>query len=155
MDNTEFALKVIWNSFSDVIKVNVVSGEFTCLKCTESLRDFKDIYAFFESSENLSQVFVHDRKEYESFTSRDNLLASLSSSDNNSFSYRRIINGRYKWVHIEFIKDDDFSYIETNERKELEKKLLDFVIDSESKIGLFSLTNEYKKSAPLYVYKYL
>ena len=43
MDNTEFALKVIWNSFSDVIKVNVVSGEFTCLKCTESLRDFKDI----------------------------------------------------------------------------------------------------------------
>lgn len=109
MDNTEFALKVIWNSFSDVIKVNVVSGEFTCLKCTESLRDFKDIYAFFESSENLSQVFVHDRKEYESFTSRDNLLASLSSSDNNSFSYRRIINGRYKWVHIEFIKDDDFS----------------------------------------------
>ena len=109
MDNTEFALKVIWNSFSDVIKVNVVSGEFTCLKCTESFRDFKDIYAFFESSENLSQVFVHDRKEYESFTSRDNVLASLSSSDNNSFSYRRIINGRYKWVHIEFIKDDDFS----------------------------------------------
>ena len=36
------------------------------------------------------------------------------------------------------VKDDDFSYIETNEREELEKKLLDFVIDSESKI--FCLT---------------
>ena len=36
------------------------------------------------------------------------------------------------------VKDEDFSYIETNERKELEEKLLNFVIDDESKI--FCLT---------------
>ena len=36
------------------------------------------------------------------------------------------------------VKDEDFSYIETNERKELEEKLLNFVIDDDSKI--FCLT---------------
>lgn len=109
MDCTEFALKVIWNSFTDVVKINVVSGEFTCLKSSENVKDFKDIYAFFESPENLSQIFVHDRKEYETFTSRDNLLASLSNSDHNSLNYRRVVNGRYVWVYLEFIKDEGFS----------------------------------------------
>lgn len=109
MNITEYALKVIWNNFTDVVEFDAVSGEFSCLKLTENIAGFKDIYAYFESIENLSQVFVHDRKEYEAFTSRDNLLASISNSDHNTLNYRRIVDGRYCWVCLEFIKPADFS----------------------------------------------
>ncbi len=109
MDDKEFAWNILWNDFIDVIKINVVSGAYTFLKTPDAVQDHSDIFTFFESSENLSQVYANDLAEYKAFLARKSIITNVFESPRNTKNYRRYINGEYHWVTMEFIRPADFS----------------------------------------------
>lgn len=130
MEDKEFALETIWNDFISVAKINIVSGTYTFLKTPDAVQECTDIFSFFESSANLSQIYANDLTEYKNFIARKTLIANIFESNKNTLTYRCIVGDQYHWVTQEFIRPKDFSL--ENPVVILTKKLADEKICNEN-----------------------
>lgn len=109
MSDLDFAMETIWNQFTDVEKVNLITGDCIFIKTSNFVPQLKTIKEYVTSENNLAQIYTEDIPKYKEFLEIDNLLSKLKDNNMISFSYRRMLKNEYRWVTFEIIKPVDFS----------------------------------------------
>lgn len=112
-NNMDFALETFCAKYTDVIKVNFFTGEYSILKTTTHIKEhYKDFYSLIRSSVNVGQVAEQDIKTYLDFFKPGGYVCkSLMESEipELKLEYRRKFGGVDYWSKIEVIVPFFFS----------------------------------------------